>query len=361
MRESIFQIVLFGLIAAQANIPAIAAKPLNHFQIIGSHNSYKRAMPQDALKYVAAHDPKLAAAIDYSHESLNTQLNTGIRHLEIDLLLDPKGGKFAEPKIEKVLNQRLLSDAERAHLTQKGLKVLHIPDVDMRSHCQLFKKCLGQLLNWSNAHPEHFLLIIMLNIKESRAAFVDGVQPLIFTAKDYTAIDNEIRQVVPANKLLTPDDVRGKFASLEEAVLTQGWPDVKKLKGKFLFLFDGSARQRALYLIDHPALTGRAMFASYSPGQPEAAFLIINDPLKNFQQIQLAVQQGYMVRTRSDANLSATNAFRTIRKQAAFDSGAQIISSDFYYQSPQAKAADYSVIFNTGHLIRNNPITPALK
>ncbi|MEO9946708.1 Ca2+-dependent phosphoinositide-specific phospholipase C [Paraglaciecola sp.] len=334
----------------------LCAEPLNQFQVIGSHNSYKQVMPSSALTYVMAHDPKLAKAIDYSHPPLKQQLNLGIRHFEIDLLLDPTIGMYAHPKLEKTLNQPLLSESERELLKQPGLKVLHIPDVDVKSHCNMFKECLSQLLSWSEAHPNHFPFIILVNVKETSVGFIKGQQPFTFHSKDYAQIDNEIRQVVPKEKLFTPDKLRGNYSTLEKAVLTQGWPELAELRGKFLFLFDGNPRQKSLYAAEHASLKGRAMFASFAPGQAESAFLIINDPINKFAEIHSAVKQGYMVRTRSDANLSATNLQRASRKEAAFNSGAQVISSDFYQGSIQAQEAGYSVVFNTNHFIRPNPI-----
>lgn len=316
-------------------------------------------MPNAALDYVATQNATLAKAINYSHPSLTKQLHLGIRHFEIDVLLDPIPGMYAKPTLEAELGQSFFSDTERALLKQPGLKVLHIPDVDVKSHCNLFSQCLTQLLDWSIQHPEHFPLIILMNVKETRVSFIDGQQAIAFTAADYSEIDREIRQVLPANKLFSPDHLRANYASLEEAVLTQGWPELAKLKGKFIFLFDGKPGQTALYAKNHPSLKGRAMFAGFAPGQAESAFLIMNNPLKDFEAIRSAVKQGYMVRTRSDANLTVSNEVRAARKHAAFLSGAHIISSDFYQGSLQAQQAGYSVVFDANSFVRLNPISNA--
>jgi hypothetical protein len=199
----------------------------------------------------------------------------------------------------------------------------------------------------------------LLNVKESKAKFVDGVSPLTFTQNDYTALDNEIKKVLTTEKLITPDVIRGELPSLEQAILTNGWPSIESLKGQFLFVFDGNSRQRELYRTEHPSLSDRVMFASFEPGQPEAAYLIMNDPIKQFDQIKQRVKQGYMIRTRADANLSNNNSQRTKRRQAAFNSGAQIISTDFYSQSPQSFTSGYQVIFTHKKYIRNNQITTA--
>ncbi|WP_299268534.1 Ca2+-dependent phosphoinositide-specific phospholipase C [uncultured Psychrosphaera sp.] len=341
------------------NCTFLQTSTLNDFQVIGSHNSYKRLMPKQMMNYIAGYDSRTAENINYYHDTLTAQLDLGLRHLEIDVLLDPDGGKFSQPSAESIINKPLLNEKQRQQLKQKGLKVLHIPDIDFLSHCTLFTQCLEQLLHWSENNPKHFPVTILLNVKESKAKFVDGVSPLTFTQNDYTALDNEIKKVLTTEKLITPDVIRGELPSLEQAILTNGWPSIESLKGQFLFVFDGNSRQRDLYRKDHPSLSERVMFASFEPGQPEAAYLIMNDPIKQFNQIKQRVEQGYMVRTRADANLSNNNSQRTKRRQAAFNSGAQVISTDFYSQSPQSFTSGYQVIFKHKKYIRNNQITTA--
>lgn len=52
--------------------PALAAGPppedlrLNDIQVIGSHNSYKRAMPVERMDALSEADPDLAHALDYA-------------------------------------------------------------------------------------------------------------------------------------------------------------------------------------------------------------------------------------------------------------------------------------------------------
>ncbi len=341
------------------NCTFLQTSTLNDFQVIGSHNSYKRLMPKQMMNYIAGYDSRTAENINYYHDTLTAQLDLGLRHLEIDVLLDPDGGKFSQPSAESIINKPLLNEKQRQQIKQKGLKVLHIPDIDFLSHCTLFTQCLEQLLHWSENNPKHFPVTILLNVKESKAKFVDGVSPLTFTQNDYTALDNEIKKVLTTEKLITPDVIRGELPSLEQAILTNGWPSIESLKGQFLFVFDGNSRQRDLYRKDHPSLSERVMFASFEPGQPEAAYLIMNDPIKQFNQIKQRVKQGYMIRTRADANLSDNNSQRTKRRQAAFNSGAQVISTDFYSQSPQSFTSGYQVIFTHEKYIRNNQITTA--
>ena len=66
--------------------------------------------------------------------------------------------------------------------------------------------------------------------------------PLPIDAAALDALDAEIRSVFPADRLITPDDVRGARPTLEEAVLEDGWPTLGESRGKVMFLLDNERR-----------------------------------------------------------------------------------------------------------------------
>src|SRR5712691_10592398 len=104
------------------------------------------------------------------------------------------------------------------------------------------------------------------------------VVPPPLTTADFDALDAEIRSVFPANELITPDDVRGTHATLEEAVRSgTGWPTLAAARGKVLFLLD-QGDQRSVYIAGHPGLKGRVIFTNATPGEPDAALVEMNDP-----------------------------------------------------------------------------------
>jgi hypothetical protein len=72
--------------------------PINHIQVIGSHNSYKKAIDPKLFKLLQRNDSVAMSKIDYSHISLTEQLNLGLLDLEIDVYADTAGGKYAHPK-----------------------------------------------------------------------------------------------------------------------------------------------------------------------------------------------------------------------------------------------------------------------
>ncbi len=330
-----------------------SAEPLklNQLQWIGSHNSYKQALPEGVSAYMQQRGQD-TLSLQYQHLPLPQQLDLGLRHLELDVLADPQGGLYLQPAAEQWSGKSLLSAEYKAKLQQPGFKAFHIPDLDFVSHCPLFQDCLRQLLQWSSQHKNHLPVLILLNVKESGVA--GGIQPRILTAEDYARLDQEIRAVLPEDQLLTPDFVRKPGLSLQQTVLIQGWPTVASSRGRFIFLFDGQPQQLELYRRQHPSLAGRVMFGNYPPDSAEAAMLLQNQPEQQFDAITRWVKLGFIVRTRSDEFHPAF--YSLSRREAALRSAAQIISTDFYPQAPQQTPDGKAVQFEDQSLWRCHPL-----
>ena len=81
-----------------------------------------------------------------------------------------------------------------------------------------------------------------------------------------------------------------------------------------------------------------------------------NEPESQKEEIQQLVKRGFLVRTRADADFSASNEDRAKQVQAAIDSGAQMISTDFYTHSPQAEKTGYAVSFDDGAFKQHNAL-----
>jgi hypothetical protein len=329
---------------------AAGSLKLNQLQWIGSHNSYKQALPDGASSYMQQQGQD-TSSLQYQHLPLQQQLELGLRHLELDVLADPEGGMYLQPAAEQWLGKSLLSEEYKTKLRQPGFKAFHIPDLDFASHCPLFQDCLRQLLTWSKQHKNHLPVIILLNVKES--GVVGGIQPRILTVEDYARLDQEIRAVLPEDKLLTPDFVRKPGFSLQQTIVTQGWPSVASSRGRFVFLFDGQPEQLELYRKQHPFLAGRVMFGNYPPASEEAAMVLQNQPEQQFDTIAKLVQLGYIVRTRSDE--FHPTAYSISRRDKALQSAAQIISTDFYPQAPQQTPDGKAVQFPDHSLWRCHP------
>ncbi|GAA3638218.1 phosphatidylinositol-specific phospholipase C1-like protein [Flavivirga jejuensis] len=307
---------------------------LNDIQVIGSHNSYKIPIEKPLWHYLHSVDSSKAKALQYGHMSLKTQLDLGLRNLELDVFHDPSGGYFTNPKgldIIKSMEKKPLGFDKEEKLKRPGLKMFHIQDVDFRSHYLLFKEGLQALKNWSSNNPSHTPIFILINAKDQK---VTGTkEPLAFTKEALDSIDVEIKSVFSNDKLITPDLVRGDFETLETAILTKGWPELEALKGRFIFVLDEKEDKINRYLENHPSLKNRVLFVNSKEGNPEAAFRIVNNPITDFDYIKELVKKGYLVRTRADAGTKEARENNYNRFEKAKASGAQVISTDYYLPS----------------------------
>ncbi len=127
-----------------------------------------------------------------------------------------------------------------------------------------------------------------------------------------------------------------------------------------MFVLDEGGKKLEDYTRGHPALKGRMLFINAKEGAPEAAFRIINDPIKDGEYIQHLVRLGYLVRTRADSGTEEARRGDTSRLEAALASGAQFISTDYYLPNP-AFGTDYQVRLPHGKTFRLNPLFQAAK
>jgi Phosphoinositide phospholipase C, Ca2+-dependent len=233
-----------------------------------------------------------------------------------------------------------------------------VQDIDYVSSCQPLIACLTTVRTWSQAHPQHLPIYILLETKQDiPKSSVPLTKPEPYTAATFDALDQEIRSVFPPEEIITPDQVRGSYATLNEAIRKHGWPTLAQARGKIIFLMD----QRPvgpIYLTSHPSLRGRVLFTNAAPGQPDAAFTEENDGTP--EEIAALVREGYLVRTRSDADTKEARTNDTTRRDRALASGAQMVSTD-YPPSEPSKWTGYKVSFPDGLMARCNPVLPTSK
>ncbi|MBD1365423.1 phosphatidylinositol-specific phospholipase C1-like protein [Mucilaginibacter sp. ZT4R22] len=347
-------LLAIGLLALSGSNNPGDNVPINHIQVIGSHNSYKRAIDPKLFKMLQRADSAAMSKIDYSHISLTDQLNLGLLDLEIDVYADTAGGKYAHPKGLDWASGQPAYDADGV-MKQPGFKVFHIQDIDFRSNCPTFKGCLQELKKWSEAHPDHKPIFITMNAKDEVMKRPGFTVPDKFTSSIYDKLDKEIADNLGLERVITPDKIRGKYNTLEEAVLHQNWPLLKQAKGKFIFLLDETAPKLGEYIKGHPSLKGRVLFTNSEPGTPEAAIYVMNNAKKQMPQITALVKKGYIIRTRADSDTQEARANDKSSFDAAMLSGAQIISTDYYKKSEHFRS-DYTIAFAGGEYFRLNPL-----
>jgi len=330
---------------------------VNDIVTIGTHNSYKQAIDPKIFALIEKAAPKVAPTIDYAHRPLSDELNDGARAIEIDVAYDPKGGLFAHPLGPKMVG--LPEDpGYAAAMSKPGFKVLHFQDTDYRSSCATLHDCLVILKAWSRAHPDHVPILLSFNAKDDSLPNGQGTQALKFDAAAYDAMDAEIRAVFAAKDMITPDDVQGSYATLREAVTKGGWPTLGKARGKFILALDEHGEKAALYAHNAHSLKGRTMFIGEDDlASPDAAFIVLNEPMTD--DIAGAVKQGFIVRTRADADTVEARANDTKRRDTALASGAQYVSTD--YMVPDTRFGPYTARMPVGVIAACNPLIAAAK
>lgn len=321
---------------------APAPLKLNDIAVIGTHNSYKLPMPAATMAKVRAVDAKMADALDYGHRPIGEQLDAGARQLEIDVNYDPQGGHYAV-------------GSQDPRLKQPGFKVLHIPGIDNSSSCVLLADCLRIIRRWSDAHPRHVPILLLFNAKDERNAARGGIDALPFDAAAYDALDAEVRAVMGPDKLVIPDDVQGSYPTLREAVLADNWPTLAASRGKFVFVLDEPPAKVAVYRGARKSLEGRVFFINTDEASPAAAYLTLNDPVRDADRIRRDVAAGYLVRTRADANTREARVNDTRPRDAALGGGAQYVSTDYLWPDPRF-AGGYRVALPGRTIARCNAV-----
>lgn len=288
---------------------------LNEIQVLGTHNSYHRR-PSTQVP---------GSWSDYEHPPLTVQLDeAGVRSVELDIANIP------------------------------DFPVQHDPFVDDRSTCTPLATCLQELEEWSDAHPGHIPIFVLIEAKDPSALFDPIRQEWDGAAFD--RLDTVIRSVLGPDDLVTPDDVRGGAPTLRNAVVHSGWPRLRDVRGKFVLVLNRVALRRE-YLDGHPSLEGRPMFVPAYENAPSAAFIEHDEPIKS--EIERLVERGFIVRTRADAEGVEVSAEDYRRSRAAIASGAQIVSTD--YPVPDFTISGYVVRLPNEESLRCNPLNAPVR
>ena len=324
---------------------------LNDIVTVGTHNSYKAAIPDKLMTLVKMGSARTALGLDYSHLPLAQQLDDGARAIEIDVVYDPKGGMYAHPAGAAMTGEVMPADWTAA-MARPGFKVLHVQDIDFHAVCITFVACLKELKAWSKAHPDHVPILVTLNAKDDAIPLPGSVTPLKFDAAAYDALDAEILSVFSHSELVTPDSVQGDVPTLREAILTKGWPALGATRGKFLFALDESGAKIVPYMGNRRSLEGRVMFVNAPEDSPAAAFLVLNETSDN-PRIAADVAKNFLVRTRADADTVEARSNTTARRDAALASGAQYVSTD--YMHPDTRFGPYLARMPDGVIAACNP------
>ncbi|KAG6008625.1 hypothetical protein E4U21_004265 [Claviceps maximensis] len=336
---------------------------MNQMQVIGSHNSYHVEASAAEKKFMEQLSPSVEDLF-YGHDKLDVQLKEQhVRNLELDILADPHGGLYAKPLIRSLAGLPFPNDPA---YNRSGIKVMHIPDLDINTVCTTFIDCLRVIKSWMDANPKALPISIITEFKmASPLAAALGGAPVVpwDDAKLLDGVDAEIRSVfVDPKQLITPDDIRRPGHTLEESVLKFGWPNLNSARGKIFFLMDNGREDKvnAKYREGRTNLEGRVLFTNSAPGNAECAFQKLDDVLtESFAaNIQTQVKAGYWVRAMADDALGTVRNCTTFQRDLALKSGAQVVSTDFFVagKSERYGGCKYVVELGGGKVARCNPV-----
>jgi hypothetical protein len=280
---------------------------INELQAMGTHNSY-HISPGPSVK-----------DLDYTHRPLPEQLDGGARQFELDV-------HFGQP--------------------DQPIDVYHLEVIDTGTTCATLTDCMQGLRGWSDEHPMHHLLYVMIEVKTPyNAILVDDL---------LAALEAQILAVWPRERVVTPDDVQGDAADLRGGLAERGWPTIAATRGKILVVLHDDGFWRDRYV--EGGTSGRLLFpdAFGDLTLPFAAVHTLNDPVGDAMKIGEVVDAGHLVRTRADSDNVEPLAGDTSRGEAALASGATFISTD--YPPPQGEI-DYVFEIPDGTPSRCNPRT----
>lgn len=340
---------------------------INQLQYLGSHNSYRLKPAQDLFHFILGLSNVLPVEfnpieLDYEHLPLHTQFsNYGIRQIELDLFLDEQGGRYYNRRGYGLLDRDLASGIPE--LQEPGIKVMHIPDIDYNAHQLSFVENLEEIKSWSDRFPSHLPIFILLELSEktinSTLANVGFAEPESWeNSNALNTLEQEILNVFSREEILLPDDVRGSYANLNEAILNNNWPRLGESRGKVVFLHNND-NITGIYTANAPSLENKLIFTNGVPGQADAAFVMRNNIQADFNEINALAEDGYMIRTRVDAGTYEARDNDYTKWILALESGAHFLSTDYYKaddRSGDGEWSSYKVAFDN-QLYRLNPIT----
>ena len=326
-----------------------SAVRLNEVQVLASHNSYHVEPEATLLSALRSFLGAEADGFEYTHRPLAEQFDAGVRAVELDVFADaPEGGHYGTPVLAPLLGLEPIDPA----FATPGLKVFHVQEVDYRSTCTRLTDCLGQIRDWSDAHPDHLPITIQIEAKDGTIPDpgLGFVTPLPWSTATFAELEAEIRSVFPPERVMSPADVRGRAPTLQEAVTAGRWPRLDAARGQVMFVLDDKGAKRDAYRTEVPDLADRSIFVDVPETDADAAVMVVNDPIGEADRIRALAEAGFIVRTRADADTVQARSGDTTQRDAALASGAHYVSTDYVWPDDR---------FGTGYVVDLPGDTPA--
>jgi len=230
---------------------------LNEVQFLGTHNSYKaynRFADQLMRRLIGPLGFSDGRVWSYGYEPLSAQLENGIRSFELDVMRE-----------------------------KKGFRCAHIPLVDYASVCPDFNLALKEIALWSDAHPGHLPITLLIEAKPT--IFSGGMLLHPFNLDDVLFLD-ELVAAALGDRLYTPKDMLRAHDDFKQMRAADDYPALSELLGKILVIYHYDWNTTEAYAAVDPATRALSMFPSMGqwvlywqdmdPNQAYVCFIIDN-------------------------------------------------------------------------------------
>ena len=234
--------------------------------------------------------PRLARTLDYAHAPLPKQFDIGVRQIELDVWSDPHGRQVRasrRSRSQQGVQHPGQPGDERARASRSSTRPTSTRTRRASPSCCASASCS----TWSDAHPGHVPIDVHIEMKDDKAT-----EPMFAgaRARDPARCSTARRSSRPT----TCAAMRRRWA--QRSARTAGRrsaPCAARSTSR-----STTKGFRAAYLVGHPSLRGRLIFTPSAPGQDDAAFAKLNDPVADAAKIKAALAAHMIVRTRADAD-----------------------------------------------------------
>lgn len=302
---------------------------LNEASFIATHNSYQLECVdsyKNMLDFlnIASFGAINSEVARFESDTLTDQFNLGIRSIELD--------------IETVVSKGEVS-----------FVCVHSPVLDSTTSCYDLSLALKEIKLWSDANPKHLPITVII---EPKKAFILHGGMRLINVKYLNELDKLLRETF-GEKLLTPAEMMGEYASLKEMREADAWKTLDVCEGKVMFLLHPTGTASKRYISQDESLKTQAMFPILRYGDRDkdyASFILMNKPDEAISsKKELLQEKKLIVRTRVDTY----GDFSKERTNNAFRSGSQIMSTDYPIKKNRA-GTQHTVAFNNGKTVSLN-------
>lgn len=289
----------------------------NEVAFLGTHNSYQLLTTPNKRALMKAVEIVTFGKVDYTKaefemDTLTTQLEYGVRNLEIDI--------------------ETVDDGETISFV-----VTHDPILDNVSSCYDFAGMLEEIKMWSDNNPNHLPVSILIEPK--------GDVPDFKNMQDFTVeYANELGKVIEnvlGDTLLTPADMMGDYANFKEMRENDGWLTLEETLGKVMVLLHPCDVTDS-YIAQDETIKTQAIFPMLRAGlenETYASFILDNEPENAMLNNKVSIDEWKLVvRTRADSH----PRFSDERYANADICGSQIITTDYPPRSVREDDHTYS-------------------